>query len=108
ARLEMVGDAQHVAGEVLVELQRTVVVLGVAVATRVPRGRFEAAREELDLAIPVAPVAADAMQQENERSLAGDGDGKARGRPDVDRLQATPPSLRKSSPRGRGSRCPCG
>jgi hypothetical protein len=72
ARLEMIGDAQQVAGEVLLELQRTVIVLGVAVAARVPRRRLEAAREELELARPVAPAAADAMQEENEGTLAGD------------------------------------
>ena len=87
----MLGDAQQVGGEVLVELQRAFVVLGVAVAARVPGGGPEMAREELDLACPVAPAAADAVQEEEQGAFAGDRHGKARRGPDADRFQATPP-----------------
>ena len=45
ARLEVLGDAQHVPGEI-VELQRALVVLGIAVAARVPGRGLEAVREK--------------------------------------------------------------
>jgi hypothetical protein len=82
----MLGDAQHVAGEV-VELQRAVVVVGIAVAARVPGSGLEVVREEFDLAGPVAPVAADAVEKEDEGPAAGDRDSETRCRFDENRFQ---------------------
>jgi hypothetical protein len=82
----VLGDAQHVAGEV-VELQRSLVVVGVAVAARVPRRRAKAPREELDLVAPVAAVAADAVQEQDQLAAAGDGDRESRRRLDKNAFQ---------------------
>jgi hypothetical protein len=70
-------DAQHVAGE-MVELQRTFVVVGVAVAARVPGRGLEVPREELDLAREIAAVAADAVEEEDQRARSRDRDREAR------------------------------
>ena len=86
-RSEMVGDAHHVGGEVLIELQRAFIVLGIAVAPRVPGGGPEVGREEFDLPRPVAPAAADAVQEEEESAFAGDRYGQARDRPDTNGSQ---------------------
>jgi hypothetical protein len=49
---------------VLIELQRAFVVLGIAVAARIPGRGPESTGEELDLPRPVAAAAADAVQEE--------------------------------------------
>ena len=86
-RLEVLDDAHHVGAEVLVELQRPFIVVGVAVAARVPGGGAKALGEEFDLVAPVAPVAADAVQEEQQRPAAGDRDGEPRRRLDEDGVQ---------------------
>ena len=88
ARLEVLGDAQDVADEML-ELQRAVVVLGIAVAARVAGRGLEAARKELDLAAPVTPVAADPVQEKHQLAVAGDGHRKPRCRFDENRVQGS-------------------
>jgi hypothetical protein len=82
----VLGDAQHVAGEV-VEMQGFGVVVGVAVAARIPGRGLETLREELDLAGPVAPVAADAVEKEDQGPAAGDRDSETRCRFDENRFQ---------------------
>jgi hypothetical protein len=85
--LEVFGDAQNVAGEVL-ELQRALVVVGIAVAARVPgRGLEAVLREEFDLAGPVAAIAADAVQEKYQLSVACDRDRKPRRRINENRIQ---------------------
>ena len=84
--LEVRRDAQHVAGELL-ELQRAFVILRIAVAARIPGGGLEAAGEKLDLAGPVAAIAADAVQKKDELSRARDRDREPRRRIDKDRFQ---------------------
>jgi len=71
----------------VVELHRPGVIVRVAIAARIPRGRGETLREELDLAAPVVAVAADAVQEEDQRAFAGYGDGDARRRADEDGFQ---------------------
>ena len=84
---EVLGDAQHVAGEV-VEVQRPLVVVGFPVAARVPRRRLVALRrKERHLGVPVLPVPADAVQEQDQRAASGDRDREPRRRPDEDRLQ---------------------
>jgi hypothetical protein len=88
ACLEVLGDAQDVAGKIL-ELQRAVVVLGIAVAARVAGRGLEAAREELDLATPVTPIAADPVQEKHQLAVAGDGHREPRRRFDENRVQGS-------------------
>jgi hypothetical protein len=85
-RPEVLDHAQHVAGEVL-EVQRAVVVVGLAVAARVPGHGPVAAREELELAGPVAAVAADAVEKQHQLTLAGDRKRQARRGFDENRVQ---------------------
>jgi hypothetical protein len=87
----VLGDAQHVAGEV-VELQRAFVVVGVAVAACVPGGGVKpVGGEEIDLAGPVAPVAADAVQKQDQLAMAGDRNRETRGRLDEGCFQVSIP-----------------
>jgi hypothetical protein len=87
----VLGDAQHVAGEVL-ELQRAFVIVGVAVAARIPgRGAETMRGEEVDLAGPVAPVTANAVEKQDQLAVAGDGDREARCRLDEDGFQVSIP-----------------
>src|SRR5258708_34652669 len=61
----------------------TGIVVGLAVAARVPGGRGKAGRREgLDLPEPVAPVAADAVQEQHQRPVALEGHREARRWPD--------------------------
>jgi hypothetical protein len=83
----MVEDPDQVGGED-VEIERPVVVLRVAVAARVPCRRSELSREEFDLRVPRAAVAADAVQEDDERSPARDGEGEPRRSADERRFQA--------------------
>src|SRR5207237_10640622 len=63
----------------IVELQRTLVVVRIAIAARVPGGGLEAmARKEPELLQPVITVAADAVQEEHERAAPLHRDGDAR------------------------------
>jgi hypothetical protein len=82
---EVLRHAQHVADQVL-ELQPALVVVGLAEAARVPRGDLEAVREALQLRRPVAAVAADAVQQQDQAAGARDRYGEARRGPDEDGL----------------------
>ena len=87
AGAQMVQDPDQVAGEGA-EFQRSLVVLGVAVAARVPRRRSEPPRDDLELRVPRAAVAADAVQEDDERSLARDSEGEPRRSADERRFQA--------------------
>jgi hypothetical protein len=70
----VVGESQHVAGK-SVELQGAFVVVGIAVAARIPgRGAKSMRGKESDLAGPVAPVAANAVEKQDQLAVAGDGD----------------------------------
>jgi hypothetical protein len=84
---QVIQDAQQVVGEVL-EAQRPVVVLRVAVAACIPRGCLELPREELQLRMPVRPVAADAVQEDDERAAARNAQRDARRTGDQDGFQA--------------------
>ncbi len=68
-------------------MQSSFVVVGVAVAARVPGGRAKPLREEVKLRRPVRAVAADAVQEYDERPSAGDGYGDARRRAYEERFQ---------------------
>jgi hypothetical protein len=86
----------------MVELQRPSVIVRVAIAARIPRSGGETLREELDLTAPVVAVAADAVQEQDERALAGYGDGDARRRADEDAFQgysAFAPEILTARPR---------
>src|SRR6185436_11249809 len=78
---EVLDHAHHVAAEIL-ELQLARVVVGLAVAARVPGSGAKALREGLELLRPVASIAADAMQEKHERAFARDRDREARRRAD--------------------------
>jgi hypothetical protein len=80
------GDAQDVARE-MVELQGALVVVRFAVAARIPCRRGVVLREVFELLAPVAVVAADAVQEEEQRPFARDGDCDARRGTDVDGFQ---------------------
>jgi hypothetical protein len=71
------------------ELERTFVVVGIAVAARVPGGDAIARGEERELRAPVAAVAADAVQEDDELALARERQREARRGRDQDRFQAT-------------------
>ena len=76
--LEVVHDPQHVGGEV-VELERSGVVVRGAVPARVPGRRLEARGEDRQLLAPVVPVAADAVQEQDQRAGAVHVERDARG-----------------------------
>jgi hypothetical protein len=71
-------------------------VVGIAVAARVPGGRAIAPREELELRGPVAAVAAYAVKEEQELALARERQREARRGTDEDGFQATRLSRRRS------------
>jgi hypothetical protein len=105
--LEVIGDPQNVAGK-SVELERAFVVVGVAVAARIPgRGAEPMRGKEGDLAGPIAPVTADAVEKQDQLAMAGDRNRKARCRLDEDRVQLSIPLwLLRFLPHGRGLHCP--
>jgi hypothetical protein len=82
-----IQKAKNVRGEVA-EVQRAFVIVRIAVAARVPGDGGEAAREELELRIPRAPVAADAVQEDDVRSLSRDREREPRRPGDEQRVQA--------------------
>jgi hypothetical protein len=84
--LEEIEHADHVGHEVG-KSTRLFVILRIAIAARVPRRRLVPRREEIELAGPVVSVPADAVQEEKERSLAGDRQREARRGPDEDGFQ---------------------
>jgi hypothetical protein len=71
----------------ITEPQCICVIVRIAVAARVPRRRLVPRREEIELAGPVVPMPADAVQEEKEGSLAGDRQREARRGPDEDGFQ---------------------
>jgi hypothetical protein len=76
----------------MVELQRAFVVVRVAVTARIPGGGAVSMRgEEIDLAGPVAPVAADAVEKQDQLAMAGDSNRKARCRLDEGCVQLSIP-----------------
>jgi hypothetical protein len=85
--IEVTKDAQQVGGKAM-KIERAFIVVGIAVAARVPGGRGEPAREELDLRVPGAAAAADAVQEKDQRSLARDREREARRCADENRFQA--------------------
>jgi hypothetical protein len=78
------------------ELERAFVVVGIAVAARVPGGGAISRGEERELRVPVAAVAADAVQEDEELALARERQREARRGTDPDRFQATRLSRRRS------------
>jgi hypothetical protein len=78
------------------ELERALVVVGIAVAARVPGGGAIARGEERELGVPVAAVAADAVQEDEELALARERQREARRGADPDCFQATRLSRRRS------------
>lgn len=70
--MQMVEHAREIGGEIA-EIERAVVVVGIAIAARVPGGRGELAGEEGDLLVPGTAIAADAVQEKDERPASGDG-----------------------------------
>jgi hypothetical protein len=70
------------------KIERPLVVLGVAVAARIPGRRAEAAGENAELPVPGMPVAADAVEEENERPPARERKREARRAADENGLQA--------------------
>jgi hypothetical protein len=79
----------HEVGRERRELERAFVVVGIAVAARVPGGRAIARAKEGELRVPVAAVAADAVKEEDELALARERQREARRGADEERLQAT-------------------
>src|SRR4051812_8042233 len=76
---EEVDRAMHVGGEIL-EPQRALVVVRVAVAARVPCGGPEPVlREKGELVLPMVAVAADPVEEEHERPASRGGHCDARG-----------------------------
>jgi len=84
---EAVEHPREVGAEVG-ERQRAVVVVGVAVATRVPRGGGEVLAERAQLVVPVLAVTADAVQTHDERPGARNAQRDARRRTDEDGLHS--------------------
>ena len=82
-RAEVVEHAHDVVG-VVGEREGTFIVVAVAVAARVPGDGVEERREGRHLVRPVAPVAADAVQEDDEIALAGVLDGDMRRGADLD------------------------
>ena len=74
--LEMVEHAQEVVAEVAVG-ERAVVVVAEAIAARIPGDGMKARGEGRQLVAPVRAVAADAVQEHDERALAHVVDGNA-------------------------------
>jgi hypothetical protein len=83
----LVEHALEVAAEIG-KIERPGVILGVAVAARIPGHGAVAPRERFDLPVPVVPVAADAVQEEYEGPGARDRERNARLRADEDRFDA--------------------
>jgi hypothetical protein len=79
----------HEIGRERRELQQAFVVVGIAVAARVPGGRAIAQAKERQLRVPVAAVAADAVKEEDELALARERQREARRGTDEERFQAT-------------------
>lgn len=67
---EMV-EHPHQVVRVGAEIQRPLVIVAVAIAAGVPGHRMVARRERLHLIAPVAPVAADAVQEDDQFAGAG-------------------------------------
>jgi hypothetical protein len=78
------------------ELERALVVVGIAVAARVPGGGAISRGEERELRVPVAAVAADAVKEDEELALARERQREARRGADEDRFQATRLSRQRS------------
>src|SRR5437879_11552044 len=83
----MLRHAQHVAGEML-EVQRALVVVGIAVAARVPGGGPEMLGKHRQLQIPVAAIAAYSVQEQHQRARSLDRNRDARRRLDEDGFHA--------------------
>ena len=81
-RFEMVEHAHEVVAEVVVG-ERPLVVVAQAVAARIPRHRMEMLGEGRQLVAPVGAVAADAVQEDDQRALAHAIDRDARRRADM-------------------------
>jgi hypothetical protein len=81
-----IDHPQHVGAEII-ELQRPVVIVRVAVAARVPGNRLIGRRERRELRVPMAPIAADAVQEQEQGSAAGDAQRDARRTGDQDGFQ---------------------
>ena len=84
--IQEIENAQEVGGEI-VELQGPFVVVRVAVAARIPRNRPVRGRKCFELKLPVLPVAADAVQEKQQRAAAGDAQRDARRAGDEERFQ---------------------
>src|SRR5438105_6731966 len=81
ARAEVIEHAQQVFAEDG-EIERSLVVLGLAVAACIPRRRLVARGKLSELRIPVLPPAADAVEEEEQLAFPRDGKRKARRRAD--------------------------
>src|SRR6185369_8867321 len=65
--IQKIDRPEQVRGEIL-ELERALVVVGIAVAARVPRGGLESVlRKEGELVLPVVAIAADAVEEQDQR-----------------------------------------
>ena len=84
AGLEMVEHAHEVA-RVVEEVERPLVVVALAVAARVPGDRVPVPGEGGEIGMPVALVAADAVQEHHEVARAHVIDGDVRRRSDAHR-----------------------
>src|SRR5580704_9017180 len=76
-RVEAIEHPDKIKGEVT-EIERPVVIVAIAVAARIPGDRMKAIAEGGNLVVPVGAVAADAVQENHERSGAGVIDCEAR------------------------------
>ena len=105
-RLEVLGDAQHVAGEVL-ELQRAFVVVGVAVAARVPGGGLEAAARRTRPGRPSCGGCRGCRAGRAPARRCRRPRPRARGAGSTKTVsRSIRPLLPRFSPRARGFRCP--
>ena len=79
---EMIEHAQEIVAEVA-EIERSVIVLAVAIAARIPGNCGEIGGEDRKLVAPIAAIAADAVQEDEQRSAPFDIDSDARARLDA-------------------------
>ncbi len=66
-RVKVIQQAREIAGEVA-EVKIAIVVVAVAVTASIPRYGMKVAAELRKLIVPIAPVAAYTVHQDNQRS----------------------------------------
>ena len=88
-RAEMIDHAQGIRGEIG-EGERALTVLRFPVPARIRRATREFGGERGELVVPMRPVAADAVEEDDERTVPSDARGKTRSLPDMDHPSNAP------------------